>query len=88
KVEVGNMSMDYITRPEFEEHKKHLDTRFDNLEDRIESNKVILSKDINVAVSNLKDEIAKDKVTTKRFWIGIAIPALISIAGVIVSIFT
>ncbi|MDK9870693.1 MAG: hypothetical protein L0L09_13860 [Staphylococcus equorum] len=77
EVEVGNMSMDYITRPEFEQHQKHMDSRFDNVELKI-----------NKAVTDLKEEISKEKVTTKRFWIGISVPAIISIVGVCIQLFT
>lgn len=87
EVEVDSMNTDYITRPEFEQHQKHMDTRFDALEDKIELNNQILSKDIKEAVSKLKEEINDKKLTTNRFWLGISIPAIISIIGIIISIF-
>ncbi|MFQ3801662.1 hypothetical protein [Staphylococcus xylosus] len=82
------MSMDYITRPEFEQHQKHMDTRFDAIEAKINLNNQILSKDIKEAVSSLKEEINDKKITTNRFWIGISIPAIISIIGILISILT
>ncbi|WP_432756024.1 hypothetical protein WKW44_07045 [Staphylococcus saprophyticus] len=80
--------MDYITRPEFEQHQKHMDTRFDAIEAKINLNNQILSKDIKEAVSSLKEEINDKKITTNRFWIGISIPAIISIIGILISILT
>lgn len=77
EVEVGNMSMDYITRPEFNEHKAHLDTRFDNVQHQIKE-----------AVSDLKDEINDEKITSIKFWVGISVPAVISIIGILIQIFT
>ncbi|EHS70332.1 hypothetical protein IS125_2467 [Staphylococcus aureus subsp. aureus IS-125] len=46
------MSYEYITRPEFEEHKRHLDTRFDKVEDSIKKSQISLSKDIDLAIKN------------------------------------
>lgn len=83
----GYMSVDFITRPEFKEHQKHMDARFDGIENKIELNNQIISKNINEAVSNLKEEISDKKLTTNRFWIGISIPAIISIVGILISIF-
>lgn len=88
EVEVDSMSTDYITRPEFEEHKKHMDTRFDGIDQKIDSTKEVISKDIKNAVSELKIEINDKKVTSKRFWIGISVPAIISIVGVVLQFFT
>lgn len=82
------MSTDYITRPEFEEHKKHMDSRFDGIDQKINSTKEVISKDIKNAVSELKIEINDKKVTSKRFWIGISVPAIISIVGVVLQFFT
>ncbi|HCX2551074.1 TPA: hypothetical protein OZJ01_002587 [Staphylococcus aureus] len=87
KVEGGNMSYEYITRPEFEEHKRHLDTRFDKVEDSIKKSQISLSKDIDLAIKNLKDEINDKKLTSNRFWIGIAAPTVVSIIGIIIGVF-
>ncbi|HEA4273861.1 TPA: hypothetical protein QHD34_001866 [Staphylococcus aureus] len=87
KVEGGNMSYEYITRPEFEEHKRHLDTRFDKVEDSIKKSQISLSKDIELAIKNLKDEINDKKLTSHRFWIGIAAPTVVSIIGIIIGVF-
>ncbi|NHM75429.1 hypothetical protein G8Y85_08475 [Staphylococcus sp. 11007852] len=70
------MSIDYITRPEFEQFEKRLDSKFENIELSIDN-----------AVKNLREEIKHEKVTTKRFWIGITIPAVISVIGILVNIF-
>lgn len=86
KVEVGNMNNDYITRPEFEEHQKHMDTRFDGINDKISLTKDVLSRDIKNAVSELKNEINDKKVTSKRFWIGISVPAILSLLSLIVTV--
>lgn len=51
-------------------------SRFDNVELKI-----------NKAVLYLKEKISKEKVTTKRFWIGISVPAFISIVGVCIQLF-
>lgn len=32
EVEVSNMSIEYITRPEFEQHEKNMNNRFDSLD--------------------------------------------------------
>ena len=87
EVEVGNMSTDYITRPEFEQHQKHMDTRFDAIEDKVDLNKQILSKEIKEAVSSLKEEINNKKITTNRFWIGISVPTIMSIIGILINFF-
>ena len=81
------MSNEYITRPEFVQHQQHMDTRCDAIEDKMNLNNEILSKEIKEAVSSLKEEINDKKITTNRFWIGISIPAIISIIGIIISIF-
>lgn len=75
--EVDTMSIDYITRPEFEQFEKRLDSKFENVELSIDN-----------AVKSLKEEIKNEKLTTKRFWIGIAIPSVISIVSILVNIFT
>lgn len=74
--EVDTMSLDYITRPEFEQHQKHMDTRFDNVELKIDN-----------AVKSLKGEINLEKVTSKRFWIGVSIPAIISLISIVINLF-
>lgn len=71
------MCMDYITRPEFNEHKAHLDTRFENVQHQIKE-----------AVSDLKDEIKDRKIPSIKFWVGISVPAVISIIGILIQIFT
>ncbi|MEM5398033.1 hypothetical protein [Staphylococcus gallinarum] len=76
EVEAGNMSMDYITRPEFEQHEKNMESNFEKVELKIDK-----------AVNDLKEEINNKKITTTRFWIGICIPSLIGIAGILVPLF-
>ncbi|MCG2148485.1 hypothetical protein K4P71_09855 [Staphylococcus epidermidis] len=80
------MNTNYITRPEFEQHEKHMDYRFDNVEGKIDDLKDEFCKDIKAAKNEIKLNINKEKVTTKRFWIGITIPAVISSASLLVSI--
>lgn len=77
------MNTDYITRPEFQEHQKHLDTRFDGIDAKITLTKDVLSGDIKNAISELKDEINNKKVTSVKFWIGISVPAILSIISII-----
>lgn len=77
------MNTDYITRPEFQEHQKHLDTRFDGIDAKIALTKDVLSGDIKNAISELKDEINDKKVTSVKFWIGISVPAILSIISII-----
>ncbi|WP_204981847.1 DUF1640 domain-containing protein [Mammaliicoccus sciuri] len=55
--------MDFVTRPKFEEHKNHMDSRFNTLEDNIKevkqeltTTKLVLKTDIN----NLRSEIKGD----------------------------
>lgn len=86
EVEVGEMSMDYITRPEFEQHEKYMEKRFDNVDDKIDNVKEVLSGEIQKAVLILEKNINEKKVTTGRFWLGITIPSVISIISIIVSI--
>lgn len=87
EVGINNMSIDFITRPEFEEHQKHMDNRFDAIEDKMQLNNQILTNNIEEAVTNLKEEINDKKLTSNRFWIGISVPAVISISGILISIF-
>lgn len=75
------MNNDYVTRPEFKLHQKHMDTKLNMLEKSLKS-------EIKTAISELKNEINDNKVTTTRFWIGISIPAIIGIVSLVVSIAT
>ncbi|WP_233652292.1 hypothetical protein [Staphylococcus hominis] len=84
--EGDGMNTNYITRPEFEKHEKHMDYRFDNVEEKINDLKGKVVGDINAAKNEIKLDINKEKLTTKRFWVGITIPALISMGSLIVSI--
>ncbi|KTT58900.1 hypothetical protein [Staphylococcus epidermidis] len=86
EIEGDGMNTNYITRPEFEQHEKHMDYRFDNVEGKIDDLKDEFCKDIKAAKNEIKLNINKEKVTTKRFWIGITIPAVISSASLLVSI--
>ncbi|MCY1048937.1 hypothetical protein [Mammaliicoccus sciuri] len=56
--------MDFVTRPEFEEHKNHMDSRFNTLEDNIKevkqeltTTKLELKTDINNLRSDIKGDI-------------------------------
>lgn len=86
EVEVGNMSYEYITRQEFEEHKKHLDSKFEGINNQIDSTEESLKKDIQIAVKDIKEEINKEKITTKRFWLGLSVPAVLSAISIVVGI--
>lgn len=81
------MNNDYLIKSAFEQHEKHMNTKFEAIEEKIDLNNKILSKDIKEAVSSLKEEINDKKITTNRFWIGISIPAIISIIGILISVF-
>lgn len=81
------MNNDYLIKSAFEQHEKHMNTRFEAIEEKIDLNNKILSQDIKEAVSSLKEEINDKKITTNRFWIGISIPAIISIIGILISVF-
>lgn len=70
----GNMD-NYITRPEFEEYKRHLDTRFDGV-----------SKDITIAKNEVIDKIDTTRKSDKRWFIGLAWTTGITLLGVIVAI--
>lgn len=72
----GGGGMDnYITRPEFEEHKRHLDTRFDGV-----------SKDIKLAKKEVIDKIEGTRKSDKRWFIGLAWTTGITLLGVIVAV--
>lgn len=86
EIEGDGMNTNYITRPEFEKHEKHMDYRFDNVEGKIDDLKGKVNEDIKAAKNEIKLDINKEKLTTKRFWVGITIPALISTGSLIVSI--
>lgn len=70
----GNMD-NYITRPEFEEYKRHLDTRFDGV-----------SKDITIAKNEVIDKIDTTRKSDKRWFVGLAWTTGITLLGVIVAI--
>ncbi len=69
------MNNNYVTQEQFSEHKAHMDTRFDTVQLQIKN-----------AVSELKNEINDNKVTSKRFWIGISVPAILSLLSLIVTV--
>ncbi len=60
-----------------------MNNRFDEINDKISLTKDVLSGEIKNAVSQLKNEINENKVTSKRFWIGISIPAILSLLSMI-----
>lgn len=80
------MNSEYITRPEFQQHEINMNNRFDAINDKISLTKDVLSGDIKNAVSELKNEINDNKVTSKRFWIGISIPTILSLLSMIITI--
>ncbi|UXR29338.1 hypothetical protein MUA73_07930 [Staphylococcus simulans] len=82
------MTIDYITRPEFEEHKNHLDTRFDSIETKIKHESELLREKIDKSTYKLKEEIQKEKLTAKRFWIGITVPSVLTVLSIIATFFT
>lgn len=73
------MNSEYITRSEFQQHVINMNNRFDEINDKISLTKDVLSGEIKNAVSELKNEINDNKVTSKRFMIGISIPAILSL---------
>lgn len=77
------MNSEYITRREFQQHEINMNNRFDAINDKISLTKDVLSGEIKNAVSQLKNEINENKVTSKRFWIGISIPAILSLLSMI-----
>ncbi|MFI3130534.1 MULTISPECIES: DUF1640 domain-containing protein [Mammaliicoccus] len=55
--------MDFVTRPEFEEHKNHMDSRFNTLEDNIKEVKQELTTtklELKTDINNLRSEIKGD----------------------------
>lgn len=86
QVEGDSMYTDYITRPEFEQHQRHMDSRFDAIDEKLDLTKESISSEIKNAISELKVEINKDKVTESKFRIGIAIPSIISVVSIIVTV--
>lgn len=77
------MNSEYITRREFQQHEINVNNRFDAINDKISLTKDVLSGEIKNAVSQLKNEINENKVTSKRFWIGISIPSILSLLSMI-----
>ncbi|CAG7913345.1 hypothetical protein SSCS72_01141 [Mammaliicoccus sciuri] len=80
------MNSEYITRREFQQHEINMNNRFDAINDKISLTKNVLSGEIKNAVSELKNEINDNKVTSKRFWIGISIPTILSFLSMIITI--
>ncbi|MCE4976543.1 hypothetical protein KJC25_11100 [Staphylococcus hominis] len=64
-----------------------MDTRFNAIENKVDNLEKSLGKDIKSAMKDIKEEINNEKVTTNRFWIGVSIPAIISIIGIIIQLF-
>ncbi|MDT0702187.1 DUF1640 domain-containing protein [Mammaliicoccus sciuri] len=55
--------MDFVTRPEFEEHRNHMDSRFNTLEDNIKEVKKELTTtklELKTDINNLRSEIKDD----------------------------
>ncbi|RTX72490.1 hypothetical protein CD117_08700 [Mammaliicoccus sciuri] len=55
--------MDFVTRPEFEEHKNHMDSRFNTLEDIIKEVKQELTTtrlELKTDINNLRSEFKGD----------------------------
>ncbi|MBG9209943.1 MULTISPECIES: DUF1640 domain-containing protein [Mammaliicoccus] len=55
--------MDFVTRPEFEEHRNHMDSRFNTLEDNIKEVKKELTTtklELKTDINNLRSEIKGD----------------------------
>lgn len=55
--------MDFVTRPKFEEHKNHMDSRFNTLEDNIKEVKQELTTtklELKTDINNLRSEIKDD----------------------------
>lgn len=93
------MNNDYLIKSAFEQHEKHMDTKFKNVDETIktmdENIKSLkeevkqlpnsLTAHINLTAENKINEKIKEindnKITKKRFWIGIAIPAILVIIG-------
>lgn len=95
EVEVGDMSMDYITRPEFEQHEKNMNNRFDSLDNsnsRIEENVKEGKKELKEAIRTNKSEILElvdNKIEaninkmkeTQTKWFIVTILAILGLAG-------
>lgn len=80
------MNSEYITRTEFQQYVINMNNRFDEINDKIYLTKDVLLGEIKNAVSELKNEISDNKVTSKRFWIGISIPTILSLLSIIITI--
>ncbi|MFE8113478.1 hypothetical protein ACM3BL_10895 [Mammaliicoccus sciuri] len=55
--------MDFVTRPKFEEHKNHMDSHFNTLEDNIKEVKQELTTtklELKTDINNLRSEIKGD----------------------------
>lgn len=72
----GGGDMDnYITRPEFEEHKRHLGSRFDGI-----------SKDIKIAKNEVTEKIEDTRKNDKRWFIGLTVGTGVTFLGVLVAL--
>ncbi|WP_414055183.1 hypothetical protein [Macrococcus equi] len=87
----GYMYDDYIRRPEFEEHKRHLDHRFNSLDQKVDGLKNSIdnkNKELKDTIllhmdNNLKDfklELNEQNKVTRRWLIGTLI-AIIGLSG-------
>lgn len=101
EVEVSNMSMDYITRPEFEQHELNMNNRFDSLDKSnsdIEENVKEGKKELKEAIRTNKSEVLelvdtkieasinKMKETQTKWFIG-TILVILGLAGRIFGIY-
>ncbi|MDU9418035.1 hypothetical protein RCL10_05755 [Staphylococcus lloydii] len=89
------MKMDKVTRPEFEQLQKHIDTRFDNIDNNINEIKTLLritSRDLCKKINSDKLEVldtVDDKIEasiikmkyTQNKWFIISIIAIGGMAG-------
>lgn len=89
------MKMDKVTRPEFEQLQKHIDTRFDNIDNNINEIKTLLritSRDLCKKINSDKLEVIDtvgDKIEasiikmkyTQNKWFIISIIAIGGMAG-------
>lgn len=95
------MKMDKVTRPEFEQLQKHIDTRFDNIDNNINEIKTLLritSRDLCKKINSDKLEVldtVDDKIEasiikmkyTQNKWFIISIIAIGGMAGRIIGFY-
>lgn len=82
----GNMD-NYITRPEFEEHKRHLDSRFDGIAKDIKLAKNEIIKNIEDDRKSEDKERAQERKSDRKWFVSLSVGTGIALLGLILQAF-